>query len=171
MRLCTVGILYQIACTYFYSVTLSVSPTQRASTALLPAFQCQGRGKRKKGRQLGMGTKIYMYSIYSIYIYAVIVWGKTADHLCLLQDINVSPHPPLTSNSASGKHGQRVKTHLFTRAKAYVDDDVLKIVINTFSQSAGASHALVCTWPWVAAGGTPRLPREKTVTTPCCQFD
>lgn len=37
-----------------------------------------------------------------------------------------------------GKHDQGGKTHLFTRAQEYVDDDVLKIVPNTFSQSAGS---------------------------------
>lgn len=44
-----------------------------------------------------------------------------------------------------GKNDQSGKTHLFARAQEYVDDDVLKIVSNTFSQSAGASQSLVRT--------------------------
>lgn len=74
--------------------------------------------------------------------------------------------------SACGNHNQRGKTHLFTRTKEYVDDGVPKIDLNTFSQSAGASHSLLCTWPWLAAGGKARLLPETTITTtPCCLLD
>lgn len=53
-----------------------------------------------------------------------------------------------------------------TRAKECVDADVLKIVLNTFSQSGGANHSSVCSWPWLAAGEVrlPPPPLEKTAT-------
>lgn len=41
------------------------------------------------------------------------------------------------------KRDQKGNTRLFTRAKECVDADILKIDLNTFSQSGGANHSLV----------------------------
>lgn len=67
--------------------------------------------------------------------------GKAAEHLCLFQDLKCFP----TLTASDQELNQKGKTHLFTRAKEYAHDDVLKIALNTFSQSAGASHSLACT--------------------------
>lgn len=64
--------------------------------------------------------------------------GKAAEHVRLFQAITC--FPTLTSSDQ-----ELVNLICSQGQRGYGGDDALKIVLNTFSQSAGASHSLACT--------------------------
>lgn len=72
--------------------------------------------------------------------------GKAAEHCKSISGHKMFPHVNLLRPGTLPLEiaNQRGKTHLFTRAKEYVDvDDALKIALNTFSQPAGRSQPFV----------------------------